>query len=563
MKRLSQSMPVNMSAAPSRAVARAGPFVLLLAAQMVAVTIGLRWAAADGAASPVWPAAGVALGGLLLGGWRLWPAVFLGAGLAMLMTGDGWARWTTPLLAAANAVGALLGVTLLKRLGFDARLERLPDLLLLIAAGAVGAAASATIGVSTLVADGLPLGMVPTVGAHWWVGDAIGALTLAPLLLAWASGGVRPVAHLGMPRLGVVILFVGLFATFLMLRPDWSTLRYWHGLPLLVWAAVAFQLRGATLALLALTVIATWATTEGLGPFAHGATDPALRHLMLQQFLGVVGGTVLVLGVVVGERGMERRLREAQARHEQERNALLERERAARVEAEAAGRRKDEFLATLSHELRAPLAAILGWTKLIARGSVDPGLLAQGLAVIERNVRGQAQMVDDLLDVSRIAAGKLRLELRPMSPTQAVEAALAIVRPAAQAKGVALEAALDPALVVRGDLDRLQQVVWNLLANAIKFTPAGGCVRVAVRRGTDGVELEVADDGEGIAPEFLPHVFERFRQADGTNTRIHGGLGLGLAIVAQLVELHGGSVRAHSDGPGRGARFVVRLPLSA
>ena len=236
---------------------------------------------------------------------------------------------------------------------------------------------------------------------------------------------------------------------------------------------------------------------------------------------------------------------------------------AARAGAEAANRLKDEFLTTLSHELRTPLNAILGWAKLLRSDAVDPADLDEGLEVIERNSRAQAQLIEDLLDVSRIVSGKLALEVQPADLEDVIDAALTAVRPAAEAKGVRLSRLLDSlAGPVRGDPARLQQVVWNLLANAVKFTPAGGKVQVLLERVNSHVEVSVIDTGAGILPEFLPHVFERFRQADGSTTRRHGGLGLGLSIVKQLVEMHGGTVRAKSPGPGLGATFVVALPIA-
>src|SRR5207244_6324798 len=246
-------------------------------------------------------------------------------------------------------------------------------------------------------------------------------------------------------------------------------------------------------------------------------------------------------------------------------NARLYREaQEALAQAERANRAKDEFLATVSHELRTPLAAVRLWTRLMARGSLDDAKKARALELIERNAKLQAQLVEDLLDVSRIISGKLRGEVRPMDLAAAVDAALDAIRPAADAKAIRIESSLDPAAAfVAGDPALLQQVVWNLLSNAIKFTPKGGCVDVRLRRAESHVELSVSDTGEGISADFLPHIFERFRQADSTSTRAHGGLGLGLGIVRHLVELHGGTVRAESAGPGQGATFVVCLPLPA
>jgi signal transduction histidine kinase len=238
--------------------------------------------------------------------------------------------------------------------------------------------------------------------------------------------------------------------------------------------------------------------------------------------------------------------------------------RAAKEEAEAASRMKDEFLATLSHELRTPLNAILGWTQILQSGKADEGALRRGLETIERSAHAQARLIDDLLDVSRIIAGKLRLELRPVDLPEIVDAALAIVTPAAAAKGVCVEKCLTAvAGTVSGDPERLQQVFWNLLSNAVKFTPRGGRVEVCLEPGGDGhVEVRIADDGQGIAPDFLPFVFEPFRQADASTTRRQGGVGLGLSIVRQMVEMHGGSVRVESEGEGRGAVVTVALPLA-
>jgi PAS domain S-box-containing protein len=242
---------------------------------------------------------------------------------------------------------------------------------------------------------------------------------------------------------------------------------------------------------------------------------------------------------------------------------LYEAERAARAEAEAANRMKDEFLAVLSHELRSPLNPMLGWVQMLLSRKLSEEKTRTALQTIERNVRLQTQLIDDLLDVSRIIRGKLKLNPRFVELAGAIEAALNIVRPAAEAKGIHIETELDRhAGVVLADTDRLQQVVWNLLSNAIKFTPSGGRVTVRLERAGDCVQLRVSDTGMGISPDFLPFVFDRFRQADSSTTRSYGGLGLGLAIVRHLVELHGGTVSAASPGLGQGATFAVKLPVA-
>jgi PAS domain S-box-containing protein len=274
------------------------------------------------------------------------------------------------------------------------------------------------------------------------------------------------------------------------------------------------------------------------------APDPEL----LSTFLGV--------GSQIGQFLRRKRM-------EDERVQLLENEQAARREAEAAGRAKDDFLAVLSHELRTPLNAIVGWAHLLRTGQLDEEQAARAVEVIDRNAKAQAQIVADVLDVSRIVMGKIRLETRPVDLSAVVETALDGLRPAAEAKAIRLETALAPGGArVTGDVDRLQQVAWNLVSNAVKFTPSGGRVLVQLRQAGGLAELRVEDTGMGIEADLLPHVFERFRQGDSSTTRAHGGLGLGLALVRHLVEMHGGAVTATSPGPNKGATFVVTLPLA-
>lgn len=241
-----------------------------------------------------------------------------------------------------------------------------------------------------------------------------------------------------------------------------------------------------------------------------------------------------------------------------------ERFRIAAGRAEEANRIKDDFLATVSHELRTPLNAMMGWAQILLATDADPERREKGLTTIVRNGRLQAQLIDDLLDVSRIITGQMRLDVRPVELAPVIEAAVESIRPAAEAKQIRLLRRLDPrAGPVAGDPARLQQVVWNLLANAVKFTPKGGQVEVRLERASSHVEILVADTGIGINPAFLPHVFDRFRQLDGSIKRQHGGLGLGLSIVRHLTELHGGTVRAESPGEGQGSTFIVALPVAA
>ena len=297
---------------------------------------------------------------------------------------------------------------------------------------------------------------------------------------------------------------------------------------------------------------------------ATGVTPPAFFN----PLIAIWGSTCLCVGMFYF--GLEIARRE---RAEAERDALLESERAARAQVEHAARVKDQFLATLSHELRTPLTAIIGWCDIYRlsaqRGSAGRNGGSDGtgwdgdeaIATIDRNARLQARLIEDLLDVTRINSGTLRLDAKPVTLGQAIRGALETVRPLAHAKRLRLVVSIDDSLQVMGDALRLQQVVWNLLTNAIKFTPEDGTVHVTCAADRDHARLAVSDTGEGIAADFLPHLFTRFRQSDEAVSKRRGGLGLGLSIVKSLVELHGGSVKAQSDGPGRGATFTVLLPL--
>ena len=270
-----------------------------------------------------------------------------------------------------------------------------------------------------------------------------------------------------------------------------------------------------------------------------------------EELLRLVAG----IGAQIGQFTQRRRA-------EEDRAELFERERAARADAEKANRLKDEFLATLSHELRTPLNAVIGWSRMLGSGRLDRQSSKHALEVIERNAWAQRQIIEDILDVSRVITGKLHLNLSPVDLVAVVDAALDAVRPAMEAKQIQIETLIDASLrVVSGDADRLQQVVWNILSNAAKFTPQGGKVEISVNQSSTHVHIQVKDTGPGIEAAFLPYVFERFRQADGSTTRMHGGLGLGLAIVRHLVELHGGTIAVDNREEGCGAVFTIRLPL--
>jgi signal transduction histidine kinase/ActR/RegA family two-component response regulator len=414
----------------------------------------------------------------------------------------------------------------------------------------------------------LTLDSTTRTGRHPAWGLALaGGLVPLQAIVAWLYGveahrGESPLTQVSLPAgLALGLLCAGV----LLARPEHGFIQVVvsHG-------SAGFTARRLLAAIALLPIVLGWVfVVAGL----RAARYQAMVGVSLVVVSAIVTGvTVVWLTAREVQRTEERRsvvegaLRAeiAQRRRvEEERAELLDRERAARTEAEHASRAKDEFIATLSHELRTPLNSVLGWARLLRTGKLDPAALARAIQAIERGATTQAQIVDDLLDMARIVRGQLRLDARPLDLVPVVEAAIETVRPAAVARDLAIEAMLAPRLPgVLGDPGRLQQVAWNLLTNAIKFTPAGGRVQVRLERRDSAVVLSIRDDGIGIPPDFVPHVFERFRQADSSTTRAHGGLGLGLAIVRHLVEAHGGTVSAHSDGPGQGSTFRVYLPVA-
>jgi signal transduction histidine kinase/ActR/RegA family two-component response regulator len=324
----------------------------------------------------------------------------------------------------------------------------------------------------------------------------------------------------------------------------------------------ALERRDATVLIDALAAQPAWSDIPVL-VFAGGQRGPAVAGTM-EALAGLTNVTTIERPVrVAAVFSIVRAALRARARQYEMRDVLVSLY-TARKQAEEASQLKDEFLATLSHELRTPLNAILGWTALLRQNLVEPERIPRVLEIVERNAKAQAQLVSDVLDVSRMITGKIRLNVEVVSMSSIVSDAIDTVRPGADAKGVRIlfERPRVP-MFVNGDAERLQQVVWNLLSNAVKFTPAGGDVRVTLEATGTDVHVSVTDTGIGMTPEFLPHVFERFRQADQSFTRTYGGLGLGLAIVKQVVELHGGEATADSKGQGQGATFSVRMPAAA
>jgi PAS domain S-box-containing protein len=645
---------------------------------VAAARAGFQFAFVAEQVTTVWAPTGIAIASLLLWGSRLWPAIWLGAFLANAATTA--PPWTAFVVASGNTLEALAACWALRRIpSFKLGFERLADVFAFVSTAVLGSTViSATVGTVTLCAAGAqPWSRFAALWTDWWLGDALGALIVAPPILTLATiprfttrDAVRLAAFVGTSVILTYLVFGRLPG--LVAHP----LEY-VVFPLMIAAAVAGGPPVTTAVVLASSAVTIWNTVRGAGPFAGSEVHHNL--VLLQTFTGVLATTALLLSAAIAERkAIELRHREsADALHESRdvlslamrggsmgawsRNLVTDevwwsreleeivgfepgafarteagffdvvhpddrpvvrqavdtavatrsdylvefrfqhgsgewrwmegrgravytedgtpktlyglgiditsRKRAeaalheAKNSAESANQLKDQFLATLSHELRTPLNAILGYARMLQTNSIAPEKRQRAIDIIERNAVAQNRLIEDLLDVSRITRGQVRLEPMPVPIAAVLREAIEVVRPAADAKRIALDVDIDPfAGTVNADATRLQQVFWNLLTNAVKFTNYGGRVAASLRRVVNDVEVSVTDTGAGIASDFLPFVFEPFRQADARLGRGHGGLGLGLAISRQLIELHGGTILAESAGIGLGSKFLVRLP---
>lgn len=511
---------------------------LLAAIYILFARVGLMIQPVSAFATLVWAPTGIALAALLVFGHRLWPGVAIGAFVANVWTG-------APVLvalgiAAGNTLEALLGAYALRRIrGFRPRLDRLVDVLgLIVFAGLFSTAVSATIGTTSLRLGGLvtPERFGITWRA-WWLGDAIGDLIVAPLLLTWTPRRrVSPSRFVEAAALGLLLY---LACVFIFERTGAGIVSLLS--PLLIWAALRFDGRGAARAVFLVSAIAVWATTRGHGPFTRGSISESL--FAGQTYMALTAATFLVLGAVIAER----RRAEAELR-------------SARDEAEGANRAKDQFLAALSHELRTPLTPVLAISSILERDTTLPSATRRQLEVVRRNAELEGRLVDDLLDVTRIAKGKFRLELETVDLAALLDDVIEVCADDAAAKNLALEReSAGGGKWMEGDPARLRQVFWNILKNAIRFTPQGGRISLRTAVSSPGrVAVEIADNGRGIEPSDIHRIFQPFEQA---GPRL-GGLGLGLSISSALVEAHGGTLTAQSDGPGRGATFRVELAVS-
>ncbi len=660
-----------------------------------AAKLGLSLASLHKNVTPVWPPTGIAIASLLLFGKRLWPGVFLGALATNFLT-------DIPLgsalgIATGNTLEAVVACLLLHHVArWGNSLDSVADVMRFVGCASVAApVVSATIGgVSLCLGGAAEWANFWSLWLTWWIGDGFGALIFTPFILSWRLSWQAPgqdntghwpeiIALLLLHVIVVMVVFGGWFPGPVKTYP----LAY-LSLPFLLWAALKFDLRIVTSAIVLMAAMAVWSARQGYGPFAQAS--PNLSLILLISFVGTSSLMTIVVAAITSERrraeadksklgselelhrrrvedivahipgvvweawgqpdaatqridfvsshvevmlgysqeewlstpnfwltivhpdDKERAAQEAMAifasgkqgasrfrwlhkdgreiwveaqsvvvcdetgpvgmrgvtmdisaavQAEIERGDLLQRESHARREAEEASRLKEEFLATVSHELRTPLNAVVGWSRLVRNGHLDKEGTAHALEVIERNASAQRQIIEDLLDVSRIITGKLRINTQRVDLLLVVHAAIDAVRPAAEAKEIELRTNFEaPDAIVRGDIERLQQILWNLIANAVKFTPQRGLVDLHLRRRESMAEITIEDSGPGIPPEFLPRIFERFTQADGSSTRKHGGLGLGLAIVRHLVELHGGTVWAGNRNENGGAVLTVLLP---
>jgi signal transduction histidine kinase/CheY-like chemotaxis protein len=467
---------------------------------------------------------------------------------------------TAVAIAVGNTLEAMAGAYLIERWADGRRmLDGALTIFRFVGLMAPTAALSALIGVTALsIAGSAPWSNFDSIWLTWWIGDFSGGLLVVPLILAWVDRAREPAPDVRWFEVALLFALVCASAAVTFGGggpwPNHAPLAFLT-IPPLAWAAFRFRLRYATLAIAVMSTIATWSTVHGSGPFALPSENTAL--LIVATFIATLTATMLPIAAVVAER----------RRAEEERLRLLDREHAARLNAEATSSAKDDFLAMLGHELRNPLSAIATAAHVLGLTRNRDESLNHAQRVINRQVKHLARLVDDLLDVTRVTTGKVSLASDAVDLSalvlRSVDALDLSWREHAGELRPKLELAIASGLWVRGDSTRLEQIVTNLLTNALKYTPADGSVRVEVSAESDAVVIRVADTGIGIDPTLLPHIFDRFIQADTGPARSQGGLGLGLTLVRFFVDLHGGQVSAASEGAGRGSVFTVSLPAIA
>jgi signal transduction histidine kinase len=535
--------PVSLS---GRIAILAVSIVGLAAAYFVAGKFGLSLAFVNSSATAVWPPTGISLAALLLLGLRVWPGVFLGAYITNLTTtGD---PVSSGGIALGNTLEALAGAFLITRFANGARaFERPQDVFKFTLFGAlVSPVVSATIGGATLALSGLaPWSDLGPIWSTWWLGDAGGALIFAPVLLTWATLEMKELSWRPVERSALIVAVIAtgllLFGGIGPISPGNDPLAFLC-FPALVWAAYRFGPREAATAVLLLAVIADWGTLHGFGPFARSDQNQSL--IFLQAFLGVAAVTSLALAAA----GLDR---------QRAQKTIQQTEQRLRMVAEESARIREEFLSIATHELRTPVAALRGYIQL-GQHAQDRGQherLRGTLKVALRQTDRLATLIAQLLDASQMQTGRLKIERMPTDISSLVSSAVDAERLASEARPWVVQ--IEPGLRASADPVRFEQVVVNLIDNAVKFSPSGGTVTVRLRDEGGEVRLEVGDQGIGIAPDRTARIFERFYRAH--DDRGIGGLGLGLYISKQIVELHGGRIEVNSE-PGRGTTFTVALP---
>jgi signal transduction histidine kinase len=547
---ISLASPARLNFATNR-VRRALAISALAIVYVIAARAGLMLDAVAGFATVVWPPSGLALAALLIFGLDLWPGVFIGAFLANLITGA-----PAPVamgIALGNTLEPVLAVYALRRIaGFRISLERLVDVTgLIIFAAALSTLVSATIGVTSLYLGGVVASpQLPETWRAWWLGDLIGDLLVAPVLLVWASGDRATLSRrrrLEALALGISVVAVSLlvFAGRGGATPTGKFAQAYMFFPFLIWAALRFGQRGAVSIAFIVSVIAVWGTAMGHGPFIRPALHESL--IALQTFMGIATVTLLVLGASISERRRaEDEMRLAHAR------------------AAEANKTKAEFLAVMSHELRTPLNAISGYVDLLSLGVDGPLTEKQRLALsrIQLNEQHLLSLIDDVLSFARIEAGRLSLDIQTVRVKDVVATLEALIQPELDKKEIVFSCeAADEKLSVHADPEKLRQILLNFLSNAIKFTGQGGRIRVGADERGEFVRIWVRDSGIGIPDDQISHVFEPFFQVESGPTRRYPGIGLGLAIARDLARAMDGEVRLEST-VGEGTTVSVFLPAA-
>lgn len=525
---------------------------LLCAAYFAAGKIGLALAFVNESASAVWPPAGIAVGSLLVFGPGVWPAITLGAFLVNLTTSGLVVPSIT--IGIGNTLEALAAWWLVTRWAAGPAVFATSRTVFRFAffAGAVAPVLAATVGTASLHFAGLaPQQDLVSVWITWWLGDAVGVVLVAPLIVLWSYPRSAVWRQRRTIEAAVMVVLVSA-ASWVVFGNSPAGIRNYPlqfaAAPILLWPAFRLGLRQTSVAIALLSVIAIAGTLQGYGPFARASRNESL--LFLEAFVGIFAVLMLAVAAEV----------ETRAAVEFELRALNETQQAARREAEDANRAKDDFLAMVSHELRTPLNAALGWVHILQELPADPQRSSRGLQSMRRNLLAQARLVSDLMDISSVGSGTLPVRRELFDLAKVTREAVTMACDAAPGQLVDVRVEVPPeGLSVIGDAGRLEQVICNLVSNAMKFSCEGGAVDVRLSQEKDEVRLVVEDTGAGIPEEFLPHLFERFRQADSSTTRGYGGLGLGLAITRHIVEAHGGSITAENRKMG-GAVFTVRLP---